>query len=101
MGACEYHSIKRQVKYRKTAQRKKGSFLRGKSRTQAYVKGKHGAVRKWTRHDYNRTFKITFQKGLWPPAVKKKLTQFRSKRFTPEETLNVISQFILETEQFS
>ncbi|RWR05332.1 type II toxin-antitoxin system RelE/ParE family toxin [Siminovitchia fortis] len=36
---------------------------------------------------------------IWSPAVKEKLTQFRSKRFTPEETLDFISQFILEVEE--
>lgn len=35
---------------------------------------------------------------LWPPAVRYKLSQFRSERFTPEETYDFISQFILETE---
>ncbi|WP_100407758.1 type II toxin-antitoxin system RelE/ParE family toxin [Bacillus solitudinis] len=35
---------------------------------------------------------------IWSPAVKEKLTQFRSERFTPEETLDFISQFIIETE---
>ncbi|ENH96085.1 hypothetical protein J416_12809 [Gracilibacillus halophilus YIM-C55.5] len=32
------------------------------------------------------------------PAVKEKLTLFRSERFTPKETLDFISQFIIETE---
>ncbi|WP_417898753.1 type II toxin-antitoxin system RelE/ParE family toxin [Bacillus haimaensis] len=36
---------------------------------------------------------------IWSPAVKEKLTQFRSDRFTPEETFDFISQFILETEE--
>ncbi|MGM0846519.1 MAG: type II toxin-antitoxin system RelE/ParE family toxin [Bacillota bacterium] len=35
---------------------------------------------------------------IWSPAVKEKLTLFRSERFTPEETLDFVSQFILETE---
>lgn len=35
---------------------------------------------------------------IWSPAVKQKLTQFRSERFTPEETFDFVSQFILETE---
>ncbi|MGO4890681.1 type II toxin-antitoxin system RelE/ParE family toxin [Anaerobacillus sp. MEB173] len=35
---------------------------------------------------------------LWSPAVKEKLSQFRSERFTPEETFDFISQFIIETE---
>ncbi|SEN01773.1 ParE toxin of type II toxin-antitoxin system, parDE [Mesobacillus persicus] len=34
----------------------------------------------------------------WPPAVREKLLQFRSERFTPEETLDFISNFIIETE---
>ncbi|WP_102346000.1 hypothetical protein [Bacillus sp. Marseille-P3661] len=36
---------------------------------------------------------------IWSPAVQAKLTQFRSERFTSEETLDFISQFILETEE--
>ncbi|WP_394238223.1 hypothetical protein [Niallia oryzisoli] len=36
---------------------------------------------------------------IWPPAVKEKLTQFRSERFTPEETFDFICQFILDTEE--
>ncbi|MCA1321608.1 type II toxin-antitoxin system RelE/ParE family toxin [Bacillus tianshenii] len=36
---------------------------------------------------------------IWSSAVKEKLTQFRSDRFTPEETFDFISQFILETEE--
>ncbi|MDC3412451.1 type II toxin-antitoxin system RelE/ParE family toxin [Aquibacillus sp. 3ASR75-11] len=35
---------------------------------------------------------------IWSPVVKEKLTLFRSERFTPEETLDFISQFIIETE---
>jgi hypothetical protein len=35
---------------------------------------------------------------IWSPTVKDKLTQFRSERFTPEETFDFITQFILETE---
>lgn len=35
---------------------------------------------------------------LWSPAVRYKLSQFRSERFSPEETYDFISQFILETE---
>ncbi|MFA9556394.1 hypothetical protein ACERII_03665 [Evansella sp. AB-rgal1] len=35
---------------------------------------------------------------IWSPAVMEKLTLFRSKRFTPEETLDFISQFIIEAE---
>ncbi len=36
---------------------------------------------------------------VWSPAVKQKLTKYRSERFTPEETFDFISQFILETEE--
>jgi plasmid stabilization system protein ParE len=36
---------------------------------------------------------------IWSPAVKEKLIRFRSERFTPEETLDFISEFILETEE--
>ncbi|MFM1655828.1 hypothetical protein ACI7RC_27625 [Brevibacillus sp. B_LB10_24] len=35
---------------------------------------------------------------LWSPAVRNKLSQFRSERFSPEETFDFISQLILETE---
>ncbi|WP_025689559.1 hypothetical protein [Paenibacillus zanthoxyli] len=35
---------------------------------------------------------------LWFPAVRNKLVQFRSERFSPEETFDFISQLILETE---
>ncbi|MDG5788638.1 hypothetical protein QA612_14240 [Evansella sp. AB-P1] len=35
---------------------------------------------------------------IWSPAVKEKFTLFRSERYTPEETLDFISQFIIETE---
>lgn len=35
---------------------------------------------------------------IWSPVVKEKLTRFRSDRFSPEETFDFISQFILETE---
>lgn len=38
------------------------------------------------------------RKVIWLPSVKSKLIQFRSKYFTPEETLNIISEVILETE---
>lgn len=34
---------------------------------------------------------------LWSPAVRYKLSQFRSERFSPEETFDFISQFIIET----
>lgn len=35
---------------------------------------------------------------LWSPAVRTKLSRFRSERFSPEETFDFISQLILETE---
>lgn len=35
---------------------------------------------------------------VWLPQVKRKLVQFRSERFSAEETLDFISQFILETQ---
>lgn len=35
---------------------------------------------------------------IWTPAVRKKLVEFRSSRYTPEETMDFISQFVLETE---
>lgn len=35
---------------------------------------------------------------IWTPAVRAKLIEFRSPRYTPEETLDFISQLILETE---
>ncbi|WP_099364468.1 type II toxin-antitoxin system RelE/ParE family toxin [Fredinandcohnia onubensis] len=38
------------------------------------------------------------RKVIWTPAVRKKLVEFRSPRFTPEETMDFISQFVLETE---
>lgn len=38
------------------------------------------------------------QKVIWSPAVKDKLIEFRSPRFTPEETFDFIAQLILETE---
>lgn len=36
---------------------------------------------------------------IWTPAVRKKLIGFRSSRFTPEETLDFISQLVLEIEE--
>lgn len=39
-----------------------------------------------------------FRNVIWTPAVREKLISFRSERFTPEETLDFISQMILETE---
>jgi hypothetical protein len=41
---------------------------------------------------------MDFLQLIWLPAVQKKLIEFRSDRFTPEETLDYISQMILETE---
>lgn len=35
---------------------------------------------------------------IWLPVVRDKLVQFRSIRFTPEETLDFISQLVLEIE---
>jgi plasmid stabilization system protein ParE len=35
---------------------------------------------------------------IWTPTVREKLIEFRSSRFTPEETLDYISQLVLETE---
>jgi plasmid stabilization system protein ParE len=35
---------------------------------------------------------------IWPPNVIKKLKGYRSPRFTPEETLDFITQIVLETE---
>lgn len=35
---------------------------------------------------------------IWSPAVREKLTQFRSERYTPEETFDFISNFIIFTE---
>ena len=37
---------------------------------------------------------------IWTPAVKEKLTKFRSDKFTPEETLNYIIKIVKETEDF-
>ncbi|KQL33761.1 hypothetical protein AN960_19070 [Bacillus sp. FJAT-25509] len=39
-----------------------------------------------------------FRNVIWPLNVRNKLTQFRSIRFTPEETFDFISQIVLETE---
>ncbi|MCM3163397.1 hypothetical protein [Metabacillus litoralis] len=41
---------------------------------------------------------MTDRNVIWSPAVKEKITLFRSERFTAEETLDFISQFIIETE---
>jgi hypothetical protein len=35
---------------------------------------------------------------IWPTNVRDKLIQFRSIRYTPEETFDFISQIVLETE---
>ncbi|NWQ42309.1 type II toxin-antitoxin system RelE/ParE family toxin [Bacillus sp. EB106-08-02-XG196] len=35
---------------------------------------------------------------IWTPAVREKLIEFSSSRFTLEETLDFISQLVLETE---
>lgn len=35
---------------------------------------------------------------IWTPTVREKLIGFRSSKFTPEETLDFISQLIIETE---
>ncbi len=35
---------------------------------------------------------------VWTPTVRDKLISFRSLRFTPEETLDYISQLVIETE---
>ncbi|OFW75582.1 MAG: hypothetical protein A2201_11815 [Alicyclobacillus sp. RIFOXYA1_FULL_53_8] len=41
---------------------------------------------------------MAYRRVTWPNPVRKKLLSFRSSRFTPEETLDFISQFILHTE---
>ena len=41
---------------------------------------------------------MEFRNVLWTPIVREKLLDFRSIRFTPEETLDFISQIVLETE---
>ncbi|WP_084006922.1 type II toxin-antitoxin system RelE/ParE family toxin [Gottfriedia luciferensis] len=41
---------------------------------------------------------MIFRNVIWLPNVRNKLTQFRSIRFTPEETFDFISQIVLETE---
>lgn len=37
---------------------------------------------------------------IWAPTVRTKLIQFRSERFTPEETYDFISQVVLEVEDY-
>ncbi|MFF3022667.1 hypothetical protein ACFVRR_08380 [Gottfriedia sp. NPDC057948] len=41
---------------------------------------------------------MIFRNVIWPLSVRNKLTQYRSIRFTPEETFDFISQLVLETE---
>lgn len=41
---------------------------------------------------------MKYRNVIWTPIVREKITEFRSERFTPDETLNFISQIILETE---
>ncbi|MDO9536540.1 MAG: type II toxin-antitoxin system RelE/ParE family toxin [Bacillota bacterium] len=41
---------------------------------------------------------MSYRNIIWLPTVRKKLIQYRSYRFTPEETLDYISQIVLETE---
>lgn len=36
---------------------------------------------------------------VWLPSVRNKLLQFRSERFTPEETFDYIAQFMLNCNQ--
>lgn len=35
---------------------------------------------------------------IWPPRVRRKLSQFRSEKFSPEETYDFIAQTVLEAE---
>lgn len=42
---------------------------------------------------------MDYRNVIWTPVVRKKIIEFRSERFTPEETLNFISQIIIETEE--
>jgi hypothetical protein len=37
---------------------------------------------------------------IWLPTVRTKLIQFRSERFTPEETFDFIIQVVLEVEDY-
>lgn len=39
------------------------------------------------------------RKVIWLPRVKRKLGQFRSQRFSPEETFDFIATIIFETEE--
>ncbi len=41
---------------------------------------------------------MNVRKITWLPTVRRKLISFRSGRFTPVETLDFISQLVLETE---
>lgn len=43
---------------------------------------------------------MDYRNVIWTPVVRGKIIEFRSERFTPEETLNFISQIIIETEDF-
>ncbi|MDM5333812.1 hypothetical protein QUF56_11295 [Ureibacillus composti] len=36
---------------------------------------------------------------VWPLTVREKLIQFRSEKFTPDETFDFITNIILETEE--
>jgi hypothetical protein len=42
---------------------------------------------------------MSLRNVIWPVNVREKLLQFRSPRFTREETLDYIFQFILEVEE--
>ena len=41
---------------------------------------------------------MTTRRIIWPSPIRLKLFTFRSPHFTPDETLDFIAQFILETE---
>lgn len=41
---------------------------------------------------------MTYRRVTWPNPVRKKLLSFRSPHYTPEESLDFISQFILHAE---
>ena len=41
---------------------------------------------------------MTTRRIIWPSPIRLKLLTFKSPHFTPDETLDFISQFILETE---
>lgn len=42
---------------------------------------------------------MKYRNVIWTPIVREKIIEFRNERFTPRETLNFISQIILETEE--